>query len=120
MEYANFSSLDAIIEKRANLTISTILAIMKQLLQGLLLLHQHDIVHKNIKAQNILLQSPPDSGRVSIIMEKGAEYNKAEGKWFGPGTVANVYTELIKRFAPNPLRIGVYVCEQGLNTIYIV
>ncbi|KAA6368188.1 MAG: hypothetical protein EZS28_036286 [Streblomastix strix] len=57
---------------------------------------------------------------VQNIMEKGVEYNKAEGKWFGPGTVANVYAELIKRFAPNPLRIGVYICEQGLNTIYIV
>ncbi|KAA6394352.1 MAG: hypothetical protein EZS28_010124, partial [Streblomastix strix] len=56
---------------------------------------------------------------IQHIMEKGVEYNKAEGKWFGPGTVANVYAELIKRFAPNPLRIGVYVCEQGLNTIYI-
>ncbi|KAA6383345.1 MAG: hypothetical protein EZS28_021128 [Streblomastix strix] len=56
---------------------------------------------------------------IQHIMEKGVEYNKEEGKWFELGTVANVYAELIKRFAPNPLRIGVYICEQGLNTIYI-
>ncbi|KAA6354465.1 MAG: putative AGC family protein kinase, partial [Streblomastix strix] len=46
------------------LPISTIRAIMKQILLGLRLLHEKGIVHRDIKEPNILLHSPPGSGRV--------------------------------------------------------
>ncbi|KAA6364344.1 MAG: hypothetical protein EZS28_040129, partial [Streblomastix strix] len=39
---------------------------MKQLLQGLTIMHEKGIIHRDIKGQNILLHSPPGSGRVIL------------------------------------------------------
>ncbi|KAA6370107.1 MAG: hypothetical protein EZS28_034367 [Streblomastix strix] len=63
-EYSNMGDMENFIQKMPVLPISTIRAIMKQILLGLRLLHEKGIVHRDIKEPNILLHSPPGSGRV--------------------------------------------------------
>ncbi|KAA6378077.1 MAG: hypothetical protein EZS28_026396, partial [Streblomastix strix] len=72
MDFANFGSLERIIEKKANLSIPIVRTIMKQLLQGLNILHKNGLLCHNIKGQNVLLHSPLGSGRVII---KITDYN---------------------------------------------
>ncbi|KAA6379889.1 MAG: hypothetical protein EZS28_024583 [Streblomastix strix] len=42
----------------------TLRALMKQILEGMRAFHSADLVHRDIKCDNILLHSPPGSGRV--------------------------------------------------------
>ncbi|KAA6387959.1 MAG: putative phosphorylase b kinase gamma catalytic chain [Streblomastix strix] len=65
MEYCNMMTLD-IIAKQSNiqLPIFTLRAIMKQILEGMRAFHSSGLVHRDIKCDNILLHSPPGSGRV--------------------------------------------------------
>ncbi|KAA6383102.1 MAG: putative Serine/threonine-protein kinase/endoribonuclease ire-1 [Streblomastix strix] len=65
MEYANMKTLD-IIAKQPQIPLPsyTLRALMKQILQGMRAFHSVDLVHRDIKCDNILLHSPPGSGRV--------------------------------------------------------
>ncbi|KAA6388176.1 MAG: putative AUR protein kinase [Streblomastix strix] len=65
-EFANFGSLDQVIQKKRNLSNPAIRAIMKQILEGLRLMHEKGLIHKNLKPSNILLHILPGSGRVNI------------------------------------------------------
>ncbi|KAA6386343.1 MAG: hypothetical protein EZS28_018130 [Streblomastix strix] len=44
----------------------TLRALMKQIFEGLRVFHEAGIVHRDIKCDNILLNSPPGSGRVHV------------------------------------------------------
>ncbi|KAA6373250.1 MAG: hypothetical protein EZS28_031223 [Streblomastix strix] len=65
MEYANMMTLD-IIAKQSDITLPTftLKALMKQILEGMRAFHSSGLVHRDIKFDNILLHSPPGSGRV--------------------------------------------------------
>ncbi|KAA6388836.1 MAG: putative phosphorylase b kinase gamma catalytic chain [Streblomastix strix] len=65
MEYANMMTLD-IIAKQPNIPLPTytLKALMKQILEGMRAFHSAGLVHRDIKCDNILLHSPPGSGRV--------------------------------------------------------
>ncbi|KAA6392270.1 MAG: hypothetical protein EZS28_012203 [Streblomastix strix] len=66
MDFANYKSLDYVIEQKINLPPGTVRAILKQLLEGVRLMHKQGIVHGNITSENILLHSPSGSGRVIL------------------------------------------------------
>ncbi|KAA6383618.1 MAG: hypothetical protein EZS28_020857, partial [Streblomastix strix] len=64
MEYANMKNLDILIGAKKDIPIPIIRALMRQILEGLRLMHENGLIHRNIKGQNILLHSTPGSGRV--------------------------------------------------------
>ncbi|KAA6400689.1 MAG: putative myosin light chain kinase [Streblomastix strix] len=59
-------NLDNIIKRKAVLSGGTIRAIAKQLLQGINMIHQRGLVHRDIKGENIMLHNPIGSDRVII------------------------------------------------------
>ncbi|KAA6374145.1 MAG: hypothetical protein EZS28_030328 [Streblomastix strix] len=65
MEYANMMTID-IIAKQSDISLPTytLRALMKQILEGMRAFHSSGLVHRDIKCNNILLHSPPGSGRV--------------------------------------------------------
>ncbi|KAA6371786.1 MAG: hypothetical protein EZS28_032685 [Streblomastix strix] len=71
MEFAKMKNLDFMIESKQDLPIPVIRAIIRQLLEGVRLMHEKGIIHRfrDIKGQNILLHNPPGSGL--IIAEFG-------------------------------------------------
>ncbi|KAA6374556.1 MAG: putative Serine/threonine-protein kinase Aurora-3 [Streblomastix strix] len=66
MEYANLGSLDIIIKQKQGLPMPIIRAIMKQIFEGLRLMHEKGLIHTDIKEQNILLHKPIGSNHVQI------------------------------------------------------
>ncbi|KAA6363603.1 MAG: putative phosphorylase b kinase gamma catalytic chain, partial [Streblomastix strix] len=67
MKYANMMTLD-IIAKQSDIQLPTytLRALMKQIFEGIRAFHSSDLVHRDIKCDNILLHSPPGSDRVHI------------------------------------------------------
>ncbi|KAA6376336.1 MAG: putative Serine/Threonine kinase domain protein, partial [Streblomastix strix] len=64
-EYSNMKTLDLIAKHpQIPLPSFTLRALMKQILEGLRVFHSAGLVHRDVKCENILLHSPPDSGRV--------------------------------------------------------
>ncbi|KAA6396414.1 MAG: hypothetical protein EZS28_008062 [Streblomastix strix] len=61
-------NLDCLIESKQDLPIPCISAIMRQLLEGVRIMHEKGIIHRfrDIKGQNILLHSPPGSGLIVL------------------------------------------------------
>lgn len=59
---------------------------------------------------------------IQNLIETATKFNKPEGSWVGPGVIANVIAELFNciPIGNNYQLIAVYVCEQGLNTIFMV
>ncbi|KAA6386736.1 MAG: putative AGC family protein kinase [Streblomastix strix] len=66
IEYANLGNLQSLIETKQDLPPGIIRVIMKQLLEGLHLMHEKGLIHRDIKGENILLHSPFGSGRVIL------------------------------------------------------
>ncbi|KAA6380232.1 MAG: putative AGC family protein kinase [Streblomastix strix] len=66
MEYSNLKNLDCVIVSKKDLSMSLVRAIMRQMLEGLRLMHKQGLIHRDIKGQNILMHSPPGSGRVIL------------------------------------------------------
>ncbi|KAA6372133.1 MAG: hypothetical protein EZS28_032340 [Streblomastix strix] len=68
MEFAKMKNLDYLIESKQDLPILIIREIMRQLLEGVRLMHEKGIIHRfrDIKGQNILLHSPPGSGLIVL------------------------------------------------------
>ncbi|KAA6403742.1 MAG: hypothetical protein EZS28_000738 [Streblomastix strix] len=67
MEYANVKTLN-IIAKQPHVPLPsyTLRALMKQILVGVSEIHNVKLIHRDIKCDNILLHSPPGSGRVYV------------------------------------------------------
>ncbi|KAA6400308.1 MAG: putative AGC family protein kinase [Streblomastix strix] len=66
MEYANMGNLQHLIETNIDLSLPVIRVIMKQLLEGLSLMHEKGLIHRDLKAENIMLHNPLGSGRVQL------------------------------------------------------
>ncbi|KAA6403417.1 MAG: hypothetical protein EZS28_001045, partial [Streblomastix strix] len=66
MDFVNYKSLDYVIEQGKDLPPGTVRAILKQLLEGVRLMHKQGIVHGNITSENILLHCSPGSERVIL------------------------------------------------------
>ncbi|KAA6371402.1 MAG: putative CAMK family protein kinase, partial [Streblomastix strix] len=66
MEYANCGNLQNLINKNIDIPIPIIRVIMKQLLEGLRLMHEKGLIHRDIKGENVMLHSPQGSGRMVI------------------------------------------------------
>ncbi|KAA6395534.1 MAG: putative AGC family protein kinase [Streblomastix strix] len=58
MEYANMGGLDSLIASKKDIPIPLIRVIMRQIFEGLRLMHEKGLIHRDIKEQNILLHSP--------------------------------------------------------------
>ncbi|KAA6350475.1 MAG: hypothetical protein EZS28_051890, partial [Streblomastix strix] len=64
-EFANMKTLNIIAKQpRIALTSNVFRALFKQILVGLQVFHAAGLAHRDIKCDNILLHSPPGSGRV--------------------------------------------------------
>ncbi|KAA6389503.1 MAG: putative serine/threonine protein kinase, partial [Streblomastix strix] len=66
MEYANLGTLNIFIKNKIQLPSSTLRALIKQILQGMRIFHEAQLIHRDIKCENILLHSPPGTGRVYV------------------------------------------------------
>ncbi|KAA6355464.1 MAG: hypothetical protein EZS28_049009 [Streblomastix strix] len=67
MEYANAKSLDSIVkDKTKNLSSGTYRALSKQILEGMRLVHASGLIHRDIKAENIMMHSLNGSIKVKI------------------------------------------------------
>ncbi|KAA6384555.1 MAG: putative AGC family protein kinase [Streblomastix strix] len=67
MEYANAKSLDSIVkDKTKNLSNGTYRALSKQILEGMRLVHASGLIHRDIKAENIMMHSSNGSTKVKI------------------------------------------------------
>ncbi|KAA6376652.1 MAG: hypothetical protein EZS28_027820 [Streblomastix strix] len=77
----------------------TVRAMMKQILEGIRVIHEKGLIHRDIKGQNILMHSPPGSGRVILkiadfgitkIQQNELQLNRMSTK----GTPPNMAPEL--------------------------
>ncbi|KAA6385639.1 MAG: hypothetical protein EZS28_018835 [Streblomastix strix] len=67
MEYANAKSLDSIVkDKTKNLSSGTYRALSKQILEGMRLVHAAGLIHRDIKAENILMHSANSITKIKI------------------------------------------------------
>ncbi|KAA6379336.1 MAG: putative Serine/threonine-protein kinase ATG1a [Streblomastix strix] len=65
IEYSNMKTLELITKHpQIQMPSYTLRALMKQMLEGLRVFHLSNLVHRDIKCDNILLHSPVGSGRV--------------------------------------------------------
>ncbi|KAA6384567.1 MAG: putative AGC family protein kinase, partial [Streblomastix strix] len=77
LEYYNCGSLQDLIKSNVDIPIPTVRVIMRQILEGLSFIHSKGLVHRDIKAANILLHSPIGSGR---IIAKIADFGEVKVK----------------------------------------
>ncbi|KAA6374464.1 MAG: putative serine/threonine protein kinase [Streblomastix strix] len=101
MEYANMGTLNIIAQQRQIPLPSYLLrALMKQILEGMRMFHASGLVHRDIKCDNILLHSPPGSGRVyAQISDFGfAKYEDLiHEQTYHAGTIPYMAPEMFKK-----------------------
>ncbi|KAA6374546.1 MAG: hypothetical protein EZS28_029927 [Streblomastix strix] len=101
MEYANMGTLNIIAKQRQIPLPSYVLrALMMQILGGILTFHDSGLIHRDIKCDNILLHSPPGSGRVySKISDFGfAKYEDLiNEQTYTAGTIPYMAPEMFKK-----------------------
>ncbi|KAA6369526.1 MAG: putative serine/threonine-protein kinase ATG1a, partial [Streblomastix strix] len=66
MEYANMGGLDSLIASKKDIPIPLIRVIMRQIFEGLRLMHEKGLIHGDIKEQNLLIHSQIGSFNVII------------------------------------------------------
>ncbi|KAA6388997.1 MAG: hypothetical protein EZS28_015474 [Streblomastix strix] len=100
MEYANMMTLDIIANQQfIPLPKYTLRALMKQILEGMRAFHSSGLIHSDVKCNNILLHSPPGSGRVHVkISDFGLskKENAISEKIYVAGTLPYMAKELFQ------------------------
>ncbi|KAA6365825.1 MAG: putative CAMK protein kinase, partial [Streblomastix strix] len=99
-EFDELVSLDHIIKRNYDLSEGTIRVIAKQLFEGLRLIHEKGLVHRDIKGENIMLHSPRGSGRVYVKigdfgLVKFQDLQKQTMLMSAKGTPLNMAPELV-------------------------
>ena len=64
MEYVDGPDLEEYIQKNKSLSLKTVINIMDQILDAMALAHKHNVIHRDLKPQNILLDK---KGNVKIV-----------------------------------------------------
>ncbi|KAA6390373.1 MAG: putative serine/threonine protein kinase [Streblomastix strix] len=79
-EYANTMTL-AIIAEQSDIQLPTytLRALMKQIFEGMRAFHETGLIHRDIKCDNILLHSPPGTGRVHAKISDFGFAKKEDG-----------------------------------------
>ncbi|KAA6362921.1 MAG: putative Aurora kinase A, partial [Streblomastix strix] len=101
MEYANLGDLESIIrDKNKILPVSVIRAMLKQLLEGLRIMHVQKLIHRDIKGGNILLHNPTGTEKVVLkIADYGLVKNKKKVESFTEisfaGTITHMAPEML-------------------------
>ncbi|KAA6393920.1 MAG: putative protein kinase [Streblomastix strix] len=100
MEYSNLKTLDIIAKQpHIHLPTYTLRALMKQILEGMKAFHSTGLIHRDIKCDNILLHSPPGSGRVHAkISDFGfaKKEDRSIGLTYLAGTLPYMASELFQ------------------------
>ncbi|KAA6393251.1 MAG: putative serine/threonine protein kinase [Streblomastix strix] len=89
----------------------TLRALMKQILEGMRAFHKEDLVHRDIKCDNILLHSPPGSGRVyAKISDFGfAKYEDlTHEQTYTAGTITYMAPEIFKKPLVVTQKVDIY------------
>ncbi|KAA6389521.1 MAG: putative CAMK/CAMK1 protein kinase [Streblomastix strix] len=60
------TNLQNLIDQKKDLPSPILRVILKQLFEGLRLMHEMGLIHRDLKGENIMLHSPPGSGRVFL------------------------------------------------------
>ncbi|KAA6396339.1 MAG: hypothetical protein EZS28_008136 [Streblomastix strix] len=99
----------------------TLRALMKQILEGMRAFHAAGLIHRDIKCSNILLHSPPGSGRVHAkISDFG--FAKSEDQMneqiYAAGTRPYMAPELFK--TPIQLTQKVDIYSLGISFLYLI
>ncbi|KAA6393926.1 MAG: hypothetical protein EZS28_010547 [Streblomastix strix] len=101
MEYASLKTLDIIAKyPQIPLPISTLRALMKQILEGMRIFHEAGFIHRDIKCDNILLHSPPNTGLVHAkISDLGfaKEEDQTNEQTYLAGTLPYMAIELFNK-----------------------
>ncbi|KAA6372907.1 MAG: putative CAMK family protein kinase [Streblomastix strix] len=66
LDFANMKTLKDIIKANYDLSPGTLRAIARQLFEGLRLIHEKGLVHRDIKGENLMMHCPPGSDRVIL------------------------------------------------------
>ncbi|KAA6381611.1 MAG: putative serine/threonine protein kinase [Streblomastix strix] len=122
MEYANMKTLN-IIAKQTQYSIPsyTLRALMKQILQGLCEFHNIGLIHRDIKCDNILLHSPPNSGRVyAKISDLGLAKNEdlIKEQNYTTGTLQYMAPEILLKHTKLSQKVDIYAV--GITFINII
>lgn len=71
MTYADLGSLADVLERERRLPVPTVLDLVRQAGAGLSVLHEHGVVHRDIKPQNLLLRSGGSAGPRLLVADLG-------------------------------------------------
>lgn len=71
MTYADLGSLADVLERERQLPVPTVLDLVRQAGAGLSVLHEHGVVHRDIKPQNLLLRSGGSAGPRLLVADLG-------------------------------------------------
>ncbi|KAA6369890.1 MAG: putative Serine/threonine-protein kinase/endoribonuclease ire-1, partial [Streblomastix strix] len=112
MEYANMKTLNIIAKQpQIHLPTYTLRALMKQILEGLRVFHSIGFTHRDIKCDNILLHSPPNSGRVHAKFSDFGFVKKEDlnnEQTYAAGTVPYMGPELFQKTIRSTQKVDIY------------
>ncbi|KAA6370852.1 MAG: putative protein kinase [Streblomastix strix] len=111
-EYCNYQTLNVIAQQsHINLPSYTLRALMKQILEGIRFFHAAGLVHRDIKCDNILLHSPPGSGRVYAKIADFGLAKKEEqtgGRIYIAGTLPYMAPEIFQEIKIYSQKVDLY------------
>ncbi|KAA6372016.1 MAG: putative SNF1A/AMP-activated protein kinase, partial [Streblomastix strix] len=110
MEYANAKSLDSIVkDKTKNLSSWTYRALSKQILEGMRLVHAAGLIHRDIKAENIMMHSSNGNTKVKIADFGLAKVDAANQMVLTAcGTPLNMAPELILHTSAGNFKVDIW------------
>ncbi|KAA6398708.1 MAG: hypothetical protein EZS28_005763 [Streblomastix strix] len=93
----------------------TLRALMKQILEGIKFIHEVGLIHRDIKCDNILLHSPPGSGRVYAKISDFGFAKKEDlisDHTYPAGTIPYMAPELLQETIKSTQAVDIYALGQ--------